>query len=230
MLQLRETRLFKSTFEILASGTAIQEEGCALVYVKEQGETRVQLSTGTDGEKLAGIALVRNIPPALVPLFETVVVAADGSFVLTRAPSGDQFLVKNGNAALTPEAAAPTDVTQVQIVGANGFVMPALAGKKLTVQYLYAPTVAEARTLIGDAPYGGIAPNQLGTVGVIKQGSGVGTSFFDASKDWTDVLFAKLGTGGRFVPATAATGIPNITVKNSPNAANPFLIVELNLG
>jgi hypothetical protein len=97
------------------------------------------------------------------------------------------------------------------------------------VQYMYEPTVAEARTILGDTPYGGIAANQLGTVGVVKQGV-CATSFFDASQDWSDAMYAKLTSGGRFAPATAADGITNVTVKNSPNASEPFLILELNLG
>jgi len=94
---------------------------------------------------------------------------------------------------------------------------------------MYALSVAEARTIIGDAPYGGLAANALGTLACVKQGE-VGTSFFDASADWSTATYAKLKDGGVFVPADAATGLVGVVVKNSPNSGNPFLVLELNVG
>ena len=43
MLQMRNTRLFKSVFEALASGVSIQEEGVPMTYVKEAGDTKVEI-------------------------------------------------------------------------------------------------------------------------------------------------------------------------------------------
>ena len=229
MLQLRGMRLQRTGFELVAAGVTISEEGVALCYVKEGGVTKVAPSTGAAGELFAGLPIMRNIPPAYVPVVETVTVKADGKFELLHAPAEKQFLVKLGAAPLTPTDDAPDTAVEVRISGNVGEVVVANAGKKLTVQYMYVPTVLEARTFIGDAPYGGIVANQLGTVGVIKHAQRVSTSFFDASADWADALHAKLGAGGRFVPAKASEAIPNLIVKNTPSEGSPFLELEFNV-
>ena len=76
MLQLRNTRIYKSLFENLATGVAIQEEGVALAFVKEAGETKVQPSTGAAGERFAGFAIARNMPPQTLPQDDTGAIAA----------------------------------------------------------------------------------------------------------------------------------------------------------
>ena len=229
MLQLRGMRLQRTSFELVAAGVTISEEGVALCYVKDNGATKVAPATGAVGEVFAGLPIMRNIPPAMVPVVETVIADAAGKFELNHAPAADQFLVKIGAVPLVSAADAPDTATEVRITGKLGEVAVANAGKKLTVQYMYVPTVLEVRTLIGDAPYGGIVSNQLGTVGVIKHAQSVSTSFFDASADWADALHAKLGAGGRFIPAKASEAIPNLIVKNVPSEGSPFLELEFNI-
>jgi hypothetical protein len=102
------------------------------------------------------------------------------------------------------------------------------AGANLVYQFQYYPSVIEARSMIGDAPIGGLASVAESVVGVLKDAQ-ISTSLFDASVDWTNTFFAKTAAGGIFTAATAATGIPNVIVQNSPNAANPFLILSLNV-
>ena len=231
MLQLINTRLFKSVNEELAPGAAIQEEGVALSYVRIQGNTYVQPCTGTAGEVFAGLAMIRNIPPALYPVVEEVVVGVDGSFSLSHAPQVGNVLVKLGTTALDIVNTAPDDATEVELTGAVGKVDVTLAGKVLVAQYQYAITVAEARQLVGDYPYGGNAANLMGFVTAVKQATPIATSFFDASKDWTNALGVVLTSGGRLAPApTPSAAIPNVVLKNTPNAANPFVVIELNLG
>jgi hypothetical protein len=231
MLQLRSTRLYKSLFEALATGVAIQEEGIALAFVKENGETKVQPSTGAAGERFAGVAIARNMPPASVPLVEEGIVAAGGSGALARSPIVGQLLVKvNGTAlAVVNDPTHTPTAAEVVVVGGSYKTHADNVGKSVVFQYLYAPSVLEARQILGDAPYGGLAANALGTIGTIKQAE-IGTSFFDASADWTDTTYAKLGAGGKFLPATASDGVRGIVVKNSPNAGNPFLVLDLNVG
>lgn len=233
MLQLLNTRVFKSVNEELAPGAAIQEEGVALTYVRVNGSTFVQPCQGNAGEVFAGLAMIRNIPPTQYPVVEEVVVGTDGSFTLSHTPVAGDVLIKLGNTALTLTAAgaAPADATEVELTGANGNVVVASAGKTLLAQYQYAMTVAEARQLIGDYPYGGNAANLMGFVTAIKQATPVATSFYDASKDWTNALGVVLTTGGRLAPAAKLSdAIPNVVLKNTPNAANPFVVIELNLG
>jgi hypothetical protein len=231
MLQLRNTRIFKSLFENLATGVAIQEEGIALAFVKEAGSTKVQPSTGAAGEVFAGFALARNMPPATLPLVEDGVVDASATGSLTRAPIAGQALITVGGVALAIIASGTPTAGEVVLVGANYVLDASNAGKAIHAQYLYAPTVQEARTVIGDAPYGGLAANALGTIAAIKQAE-VATSFFDASADWSTALFAKLLAGGKLGPSTGPSdkAIPGLTVKDSPSAGSPFLVVEINVG
>lgn len=228
MIQLRDLRLIKVLNETLASGTVISEEGVALAFVKENGETKVIPSTGAAGEKFAGVAIARNTPPHTVPVVEKVVFNSTGVATLRKAPVAGQLMVKVGNSALTIVAAA-TDVTEVAISGTTLTTAAANAGVEAYVQYQFAPTVEEAQTVLGSLPYGGLAANLVNVVSAMKQGS-VATNMYDASADWTDALYAKLSAGGKFAPATAATGLANVTVKNSPNEGNPFLVIDLNLG
>ena len=226
MLQLRNTRLYKSLFENLASGVTISEEGIALTYVKEAGETKVE--TGVAGGVFAGVALARNLPPATLPLVEQGVIPVSGAGTLTRSPLAGQFLVKINGVAATVVASAPA-AGEVAVTADAYEFNAADAGKTAVFQYMYAPTVTEARAVLGDMPYGGLAANALGTIAVIKQGE-IATSFFDASADWSTTLFAKVVAGGMFAPATQATGLPGVTVKNSPSVGNPFLVLEMNVG
>ena len=226
MLQLRNTRLYKSLFENLASGVAISEEGVALTYVKEGGETKVEI--GKVGGKFAGIALARNMPPAALPMVEGGVIPTSGKGDLTRAPIAGQLLVKIDGAVADVVTLAP-EAGEVRVVGDKYEFNVADAGKVASFQYLYVPSVVEARSVMGDLPYGGLAANALGTIACIKQGE-VATSFFDASADWADALYAKVVAGGKFAPATEATGISGVTVKSSPTAGSPFLVLEMNIG
>lgn len=233
MLKLLNTRVFKSVNEELAPGAVVKEEGVALAYVRVNGSTYVQPCQGTDGELFAGLAMIRNIPPDLYPVVEEVVVAADGSFVLSHTPEVGKVLIKLGNTALnfTAAGAAPADATEVELNGANGNVVVASAGKKLLAQYQYKLTVAEARQLLGDFPYGGNAANLMGFVTAVKQATPIATSFYDSSKDWSNAIGVVLSTDGRLAPAPSLSkAIPNVILKNTPNASNPFVEIELNLG
>lgn len=227
MLQMRNTRLFKSHFEALASGSSIQEEGVALTYVKENGETKVEI--GVAGNKFAGVALARNMPPATLPMVETGAIPASGTGTLTRAPNAGQLLVKiDGVVAVLSTDGTPA-AGEAEVNGDSYLFNVADAGKIATFQYQYTPSVMEARMVIGDTPYGGLAANALSTIACVKQGE-VATSFFDASADWSNALFCKVAANGVFTPATQSAGLQNVTVKNSPNAGNPFLVLELNIG
>lgn len=226
MLQLRNTRLYRSLFDNLASGVSISEEGVALTYVKEAGETKVEI--GVAGGEFAGVALARNLPPSTLPMVESGVIPVSATGNLTRAPMAGQLLVKIDGVVATLVADAPA-VGEVAVVADTYEFNSADAGKVASFQYMYAPTVAEARAVLGDMPYGGLAANALGTIGVVKQGE-IATSFFDASADWSSAMYAKCGANGYFVPATKASAIPGVIVKNSPTAGNPFLVLELNVG
>lgn len=224
MLKLMNTR-FKFNDQVkLAPGVTVPEAGIVLSLQKLDGELVGAPSVA--GDKIfGGIALTELTPPAVLPIVEAVVVAA--SVALTRKPIAAQLLVKIAGVKADIVAGTPA-AGEVQLSGANLNFNAADQGKQASVQYLYYPTVLEAQMQQGSAPLGGLAANATGVVSVIKTGQAA-TSFYDASADWTDAVYVKMGDGGRFVPGTDADHINGALVVNTPNAANPFLVVELNV-
>lgn len=227
MLQLRETRIVRSHHEPVLSSAVVAEEGIPLVYEKEDGETKVKPSTGAAGETFAGVSLSRNSPPSVLPNVEEFVIPAGLTVSLARVPVTGQLLVKVGGTQVTVVAGAPADAGEVKVAGKDLTFFAGEAGKTLSVQYLYSPTVTEARSVIGDAPIGGLPSTAMGIIGTLKDAT-FGTNMFDASVDWTDALYVKLAAG-KFTVGTAGDHVPNVVVKNSPNAGNPFLVVSINV-
>jgi hypothetical protein len=223
MIKLYGTRFFESVQEQLAPGVSISEEGQALSYVKVNGTTYVAPSSALDSS-FAGVSIARNSPPATVPVVEEHNVTG-GQVTLVKTPKSGQLLVKINGTAATPVVGAPA---QGHYSLTNNVLTfnAADEGLPVFVQYVYVPTTEEARQILGDAPYGGLAANLMGTISVMKRGT-IATSFFDASQDWTTTLYAKFGDGGLFVPGTANDHIPNVRVKNSPSAAMPFLELDM---
>lgn len=226
MLQLRETRIIRTTHSPVLSSVLVPEEGMALVYEKENGETKVKLSAGVAGELFAGVSISRNIHPGSLPYVQEATVPATGTIELVRAPIAGQLLVKLAGQQLTVVSGAPADATEVQLSGATLVFAAGQAGKSAMAQFLYVPSVIEARSVIGDGPVGGLASTAESIIGVIKDAE-FATSMFDASQDWSNTLYAKTGPGGTFAPGTAADHIFNVVVKNAPNASSPFLVLGM---
>ena len=122
-----------------------------------------------------------------------------------------------------------------------------LLGSTVTVQYLFLPTIDEARSYTGDAPLGGLPQNAYGTVGLLKRAV-VATSCFDPNADWTTAIHVGLGavtyTNGNgasvkapvFVPVatpTTATALlptlQNVILLQAPNSENSFLKLSINV-
>jgi len=226
MLQLRETRIVRSTHSPVLSSVLIPEEGMALVYVKEDGATKVALSTGVAGELFAGVSLSRNIHPGCLPYVQETVIPASGVVELVRAPIAGQLLVKVDGVQVTAVATAPASATETQLDGTTLTFAAGQAGKSVVAQFLYVPSVIEARSVIGDGPVGGLASTAEGVIGILKDAV-FATNMFDASVDWSSALYAKTGPGGTFTVGTAADHIQNVVVQNAPNASNPFLALSI---
>lgn len=229
MFQLLETRIVRTKHADIAPGVDIPDEGIALVWTKANGKSCVQPSAGVAGEVFAGVSLSRSVPPLFVPKVEEGIVPAGGRVKLFRAPKNGELLVKIAGQAVTDIVSAPAaDGTEVELLNGIDLQFHASSeGKKIVIQYHFVPTVEEARLFVGDRPLGGAPSASMGVIGRVQDGD-IGTNYFDTSKDWSDVLFAKLGADGKFVPGTQADHIPNVVVKNSPNGANPFLSLSIN--
>jgi hypothetical protein len=228
MLQLRETRIVRNKHENVMPGVIVPEEGIALVYAKDNGETKVQPSTGAAGEIFAGVSLSRNTAPASLPFVQEGVVGSTAVVELVRTPIAGQLNVKLNGTQLTIVSAAPASESEVQVQGRNLVFHANAKADGYVAQFLYAPTVVEARTVIGDGPIGGLSSTAQSVIGVLKDAF-VGTNFYDASADWSDTMYVKLAANGMFTVGTEADHVPGVIVRNAPNAGNPFLVISLNV-
>jgi hypothetical protein len=229
MLQLRETRIVRSEHLPVLATAQFPEEGIFAAYDKDAtGNTVIRPCGSGDVSVCAGVTISRNVPPAFVPNYEASIVPPSLTYTLARVPIAGQLLVLVNGVKKTIAGEAPASAAAVQLVGNNITFFAGEAAKTLDVQYLYTPTVIEARSLIGDAPAGGLASTALGVIGVVKQAS-ISTNFFDASADWTNVMYVALAANGTVTPGTLGTHEPGIVVMRAPAAANPFLGLSINL-
>lgn len=228
MLQLRETRILRTDYAPIASGVTIEEEGIALAYVKENGETKVRPSTGAPNEIFAGVSLSRNTAPGFLPYVEEQVIPTGLSVTLVRTPVAGQLYVEVDGVGKTVVTTTPSDATEVQLSGSNLIFFAGENNKTVRAQYHYVPSVTEARAVLGDVAIGGLGSAAVGMSGILKNAR-FGTNFYDASVDWTSALFVKLAAGGKFTVGAANDHIPGATVLNTPNEANPFLVLNINV-
>lgn len=229
MLHMRDTRITLTRHANVLPGVRIAEEGVALSYVKHNGDTYVQPSTGAAGEIFAGISMERFAPARSLPFIREYELDASGTIQLPRTPIAGQLAIFERGVVLSVAAG-----TEAPEEGANAiidgdvllFAAEGAAGRVVRVQMSYTPDMEEARTLQGDIPFGGHASDITGVIGRILDGE-VATSCIDMSKDWTDALSVGLAADGNFIPATAQNRVQGVVVKNSPNAANPYLVISV---
>lgn len=228
MIVQKYTRLFLSEHRKVESGVIIQEEGQAMVNVKENGETVVRPSTGAAGEVFAGISMARNTPPTTLQWVAQGVIPDTGAVELPRTPITGQILVKIGTTAATISAGAPASAAETQLAGDVLTFHADNIGKNYFVQIAYEPGMQEALQLVGSMPIGGLAATYQGVVGVITRGE-VATSFYDAASDWSTALKVKLGADGRFTTSGPGDVIPGLTVINAPSSENSALTLRVNV-
>lgn len=226
MLNMQNTRIFNTDTRLVLSSVVIPEEGMALVEVIEGADTKVKPSAGIAGEIFAGVSLARNAPPTYVPNIEEGVIPATLSVKLARKPVIGQILVKIDGTAASVGAGAPA-AGAVQLVNDVLTFNAADAASTLYVQYLYEPTVQEARSFVGMAPIGGLPSSAQHVIGTITKGE-FSTNMFDASVDWSTALQVKLGPNGTFTTGGSGTLLTNVVVRGRPSAGNAMLVLAVN--
>jgi hypothetical protein len=224
MIDQKYTRVFETEHRPVESAALIGDEGMALVFVKEGDATKVRPSTGAAGEKFAGVSLSRNVPPTFLPFVFEGIVPDDVSIELPRIPMAGQILVKIGGVVKGVIAAAAA-ATTVQLLGDVINFLAADAGKTLFIQFMYEPTVSEARTIKGDMPIGGLSSTAQEVIGMLVRGD-VAVSHFDAASDFSAALTVKLGADGIFTTTGSGITVPNCTVINAPSAGNNSLVLN----
>lgn len=228
MIVQKYTRLFLSEHRKVESGVIIQEEGQAMVNVKENGETVVRPSTGAANERFAGISMARNTPPTTLQWIGEGSIGDTGAVELPRTPVTGQILVKVNGVVQTIVAGTPAAATETQLAGDVVTFHADNIGKNYALQIAYEPLAQEALQLIGSAPIGGLAATYQGVVGVITRGE-VATTFYDAASDWASAIDVKLGADGRFTTSGPGSVIPGLTVINAPSSENSALTLRVNI-
>lgn len=230
MLNQKYTRSFETDHRAVLPGTVIPDEGVAMVWVKSNGKSYVRPSTGANGETFAGFSLSRNTPPSFIPRVVESRVPESGIVDLHRIPLSGQILVKVGGVAVEITANEPADASEVQLQGEKLYfftgtpaqgsdpAVPGVQGKDLYVQFMYEPTISEARTVLGDTPIGGLPSSAQEVIGAITRAESIGTSYYDASVDWSGVIHPRLGVDGRLTSGGQGTLLTNVIVVNSPVA------------
>lgn len=225
MINQNYTRLFLSDVKDVADGVLFQEEGIAAVYVNQNGVSVIAPATGVAGEVFAGIVQSRNTPPAFGSDSRQVV-PVDGKIVLPRTPIATEIGVFADGEQLDVVADAP-DEGEIQLVGSVLTTHSTNATSVVTVNYHYELTSTEARTLVGDAPVGGLSSTHQKRIGVITRGQ-VATNYFDATADWTGAIQLKLAAGGYFTPAADdSEAIPGVVLVRGPSADAAVIVVDI---
>lgn len=228
MLVQKSSRIFNTEGADVLTGHLLEEEGFALVRVKEGNRVVVRKSTGAAGEVFAGFNLSRNAPTTVLPLIIEGVV--DGtSLILPRLPITGQLLVKLNGVATTIVAGAPANAGETQLSADTLTLHATNADAEYMVQMMYEPTVSEARQYTGDTPIGGLSSVAMGKTGIIVEGI-VGTNMYDASADWSGSaeVVPSLAADGRLTLGGTGEKLNGVCqIVEVPSAGNPFLVVRV---
>src|SRR5690606_9548575 len=133
----------------------------------------------------------RNSPPAILPWVGEGRVPSTLQIELPRLPLAGQILIKVGGEVRTIVADAP-EAGEVKLAARIVTFHADDEDAEYTIQMQYEPTVTEARTMIGDAPIGGVPSGAQDQIGVITRGD-VATTLYDASADFSGVMTPRLG-------------------------------------
>lgn len=227
-----QTRIVDSGEAAVAPGASITAEGAALVR-NANPTLGVQLSAGAAGEIFVGFSTAGtsgapfNEPYAVK--VQELVVPAGGTVTLDRTPVASSTNVFDVTANANVPISGGVTVTGNTVTGLT-------VGNTVRVQYKYALTIFEARSLYGNAAPGGYSGDAVGQVGVLKRGT-LYTDQIVSTVDFTTakVLWLEAGgllSGGASVPvdggtppAPTKTAITGYVVA-APSVDYPFLAIE----
>lgn len=237
MLNFVQTRFNSMRSTDLMPGSAITEEGMCLALVRHMGTTVCRESQGTAKETFGGFSLETTLRPEILPRIETVTVSAEGKHTLGRPfISGQIALVLADGSVVTAfedKEDKPADATTVSFQGEDLIFADELIGTTVTVQYLYEPTIAEARSIQGEGNgYTHMQPSvEVGKISRIVGGI-VSTNQFDIMANWNDdsVIHPSMGAGGKLTVGGSGTLVTEVVIMEAPTGDNGFLTVEYTKG
>lgn len=222
MIYLPLSKIVDSAETVVAPGAQVQSEGAALIRATGAPAAGVTVSGGAAGEVFAGFSIAGTAGAAFNPAYaskvESFLVPVSGIVTLGFAPVTGQVMVFDNTANAVVAIAAGVTLTGKTLAGLT-------AGNTVTVTYLYALSVVQARALQGDAQPGGYAGAYVGQVGLAKRGL-VFTDQFDASKNWAAATSIKLAANGQ-ITDQSGSGVAIVGyVVSVPNVEVPFLGIE----
>ncbi len=239
MIKLETTRTRDSSGLPLMEGICLRDEGQAMVAVKVNGKLYCQPATGvaSDLDNFVGISVIGYGAPWFDALVEVFTIPETGIVELQNTPMIDtvttkpaMYVVENVTGGVVFTALTTGDPeagTSFVLDGKKATFAVDDAGKEIKFQYRYELTVCQAHTLVGDGPLVSFNVNETRRVPLQKEAE-VGTSFYDSSVDWTDVMYVKTAADGFLTPAaTAAEGLPHVYVMNTPSSDNAYLTIKM---
>ena len=227
MINMKFTRTFDTANSPVLDAHLIEEEGFALIYVKDGSETVVRKSQGAAGEVFAGFALSRNAPAAALPLVEEgITIDQAAGYTLPRLPISGQLRLVIDGADATIVAGAPAAAGEIQVAADALTFHAGDDGKSLDIYLMFEPTVTEARQYTGDAPVGGLSSIEQDHIGVFTLGD-ICTNMFDMSADWASAINPSLGADGQLTVGGGGVLLSNVVIIGVPSADNAFLVVRI---
>lgn len=241
MLETSRTQ-YQLTTNYLVSGDIGVDgiiDGAGLVAVLENGVQKVKVpATASNNDVFKGIAFSQYRAQTTTNKVDSFVVpTGGGSATLSATPIGgvSKVLARVYNAdgtstAAAPQARAPSEAGQVQLVGDVVTFYADDAGKKVEITYSYNISVAELQGLpfMGDGVPGIAVSAATGTISAGLKGNFY-TDQYDPSVDWNSVKKEiKVGNNGIFTFGSSAVGASvNGSVCHVPTTDVPFLGIDI---
>jgi hypothetical protein len=229
----------------VVTGQEINEEGVLLVALLDAatGTEKVQTSTGTSADVVAGFAIRDNADNATTSTVEELTVPT--------SPAALTVTLKNNNLV----SSAGTGVTsQIRVVMSDSDVLTRVngtspsagevgvdpdtavltfnsgeEGEDFTVTYRYNLTVAESRQLFFQRNINNEAGALFGQTGVGQGHGEVFTDQFDSTLDWSAGTAITSGAGGQLTQGGSGA-VLDARVVSVPNVNNPLLGITFDIG
>lgn len=219
-------------YPLISTVTSI-EAGLAMVLSADPTTNllAVNKSAGTLGEKFVGFSYFPQATINTVAKIETVVVpdATTPTYVLKAIPLAGTIFVKDltTNAPLTVQATAPTDNTEVQLVGNVltffGGTAPNSIGDNIYITYTANATTADIVSLVGSGLVGISPVLYTNSISVMTRGDMSLLNNYDTSVDWTGNITVYTAANGNITTKTGGTAIP-VTVLAAPSVGGALKI------
>jgi len=212
----------------VASGSVIDRDGMLLVLVNEAGKLAVKPSTGTNADKVIGVALTDETALPKKAEAEQVVVPQASPFTATlkHTPLAASYLLEKESDGTDLVEGGGNDYTIAgNVITFTAAFGGANKGAKINVFYTWSVAVADLELLGGQANINAKAGAKFGICEAAQQGVFY-TMVYDTSKNYAPGSQLYTGAGGAFTSDNGSTIKAGLCVK-APLVGDPFLAVSL---